>query len=197
MIRAYCRHFRRKRSPTASNDASVIDAARRVVRGVDEHRPGLATDGVLDGVDVQLEIRATCHRLQHSPVIVDVEPVLHEVGPRDDDFIPGIENGLEDAVEGPSGAAGHHDVPRRYPHALVLGEVLGHRLARFRIAGVGHVAVKAGGRIAHQLFDHPLELRRWLQVGVADAEVEDPVTSVDLGKPRSFFEHLPDPRRAL
>jgi hypothetical protein len=75
--------------------------------------------------------------------------------------------------------------------------VASHCLSCLRITCVGHVTVKPRSRIADEVLDDLLKLERRLDIGVAEAEIEDVLAPMDLFEPIAFFEHAPNPGGAL
>ena len=80
---------------------------------------------------------------QHPAVVIRIEPVFHETGFGGQHFIAGVEEGLQDHVQRPGGAAGHDDFIASDGRSLLAGEVVGDGDAHLGIAGLGHVAMVA------------------------------------------------------
>ena len=97
---------RRKRP----NRAFIIDPARRVVGRIDQNDLGPVRNGGLHSVQIQREIIFRFDRFQDAAGVVGIESVLHEKRRRNQHLVAGIQQGLQDDVQGASGAAGHDDV---------------------------------------------------------------------------------------
>ena len=123
-----------------------------------------------------------------------VETVFHKVGGGDKDFVAGFEDGAEEGDEGAGGTDGGNDVLGLEGNALFAGEFGGKAGAELGEAGVGHVAQAAGADgVVGEGAEGVAGLFGRGNVGVAEGEVEDVVSTAGLAKFVAGLEHLPDP----
>jgi hypothetical protein len=100
-------------------------------------------------------------------VVGDVELVLGKVGQQDDDFVAGVEDRLQNYVASAGRADGHKDVFGGEGQAGFLLELAGDGLAGFRVASIGHVAVRAGAIGGHNAAQGIQHRDGRLEIGIA------------------------------
>lgn len=126
-------------------------------------------------------------------MVFDVEAVFGKARVEEDDLIAGIENRFEDNVDGARRARGHQHVICGESDAGASGQAAGDRGSDFGEAGVRHVAATARAVLRDDTAEYRNRRRRWLDVGIADREIEDVVRAAFLAELDSDLEHAPDP----
>ena len=126
-------------------------------------------------------------------MVLDVIDVLAEERREDDHLVAGVEDGAQNDVGRAGRAAGHEDVGDAEGQAGFGGQGVGNRLSRFRIAGVGHVAVHTGRGGLSDAEQFGVELRRRLHDRVPQGQVENVVIAVLRLEGDAHLEHAADP----
>ncbi len=126
-------------------------------------------------------------------MVLDVEEVLDEVRTEYEYLVTGIEQGLEDDVEGPACSDRHHDVRSGPWQFCSIHEVDCDLVPDLWPARVGHVAVNPLLRSVDKFSKSIDKFGGWRQMRISEGEIEDAVLAVDALEPVALFKHLADP----
>ena len=170
----------------------VIHLSGGIVRGVDQDSLRLVRDGLADRIEIEGEILPGRDDPCHAAGIVHIEAILDEKGRRNDHLFAGIEERLENHIERPPCAAGHHDLVGRECDLLCRTHRRRNGRPRFRITGIRHVHVLAGYFRSDELLEPFTKILRGVEIGISQTEIEDIFRSVTLFETDSLLEHFPD-----
>ena len=161
------------------------------MRRIDEHGSGLLGHARFKGLHIGGKgLGLARHRGKGAAVVGHVEPVFHKVGGKGQDFLAGIDDGLEDGIEGAGGTGAEQHVIGGELHTLIGGQPAGQGFPGPGSTGIGGVAkgkgLIAGGGKCPESVNHFPGSR---QVGIAQGEVIDVFGTVLFLEFYSGFEH--------
>ncbi len=170
----------------------VENLSRRVVRRVDQNRLCLLRYRFPDLIEIEGKIFSRRDDPRDTPRVVRIEAVLDKKRRRHDHLISRIQYRFQNDVQRPAGTAGHHDLIGRQRDPVGFTYLLGDGRAGFRVAGIRHVHVFAGDVGLRQFNDTGFHRLGRLEIGVAEAEIEDVFRPVLPLQTEPFLEHLPN-----
>ena len=163
-------------------------AAAGIVRAVEDDQAGLGRDlgQHLVGGEGELVLLQQRDRHRLGPGVLDHRAIDGEAGIGIQDLGAGLAEHQDGEEHGGLAARHDDDVVRAHLHAVATLQVLGHQLAQGQDALGRRVAVMA---VAQRLDGGLDDVLRRLEVGLADAEVDDGLAlALELGGARQHLE---------
>ena len=130
-------------------------------------------------------------------MVGDIELVLGKVGRKDEHFIAGIEERLQDHIACARGADRHEDVFGGKVQAGLAAQLVGDGLADLGVARIRHIAVRAGRVAGHHAAQRIQHRGRRLHVRIAERKIEDRIGPALALQPHALLEHAPNPGGVL
>ena len=174
-----------------------INAAGGIVGRVENQRARARCDRRGDALHIGQEGSIGLDGDHAAAMVGDIKRVLGEAGHQDDDFVAGIEDRFEDHVACARGTDRHKNILGGERKASLSLEFSSDGLADPRIAGIGHIAMRAGTVGGHNAPQRIHHRGRRFHVGVAKRIIEDRIGPALALQPHAFLEHAANPGGVL